>query len=518
MHAVDDEAPLLTPTLRRRAFIVLALLLVLILLIVLPPYLNVNRYQRRVASAISASLGRSVHLDSIVVHILPLPGFTIQNFVVNDDPAFSAEPVMRANIVEARLRFASLWRRRIEISHITLDTPSINIVRRADGAWNLQSILMQASQLDSAPTAQQRAGTAPRFPYIEATDARINIKLGDDKLPFSVTQADVALWLPQPNQWRLRFLGHPVRTDTDVSDTGSLRVEATLGRAANLSSATVDLDATWKPTPLGEAAKLIVGRDLGWRGDVSAELHLTGTLAHAHATSDLILAGLRRADFVPATTLTANIHCDATALNQLHALQDIRCTMPTADAGSPTLILTGDMPTVTAPDTASLQLQLDDAPPAYALAWARLFTKRIPADVPLTGSLDLTLQHAASTAWHATANCICTLASSAQPTLWTIRLASDPALPDTLSLQAARDSTPSLTGRIDTSGYTLLYTSADVATAVATTLPPLGDAMPADATGPQQAQRTWNGPQTWAAATPAFHKPAARHRSRTSSR
>ena len=91
---------------------------------------------------------------------------------------------------------------------------------------------MQASQMNSAPTAQARAGDAPRFPYIEATDARINIKNGEDKLPFSVKEAEFALWLPEPDQWRLRMVGKPVRTDTDVNDVGLLRVEATLAARA----------------------------------------------------------------------------------------------------------------------------------------------------------------------------------------------------------------------------------------------------------------------------------------------
>ena len=217
--------------------------------------------------------------------------------MVSENSEFGYEPVLRANSVEARLRVSSLWRRRIEVSRISLDSPSINLVRRHDsGRWNLQGILMQASQMNSAPTAQSRASDAPRFPYIEATDARINIKNGDSKLPFSVKEAEFALWLPEPDQWRLRMVGKPVRTDTDVNDVGLLRVEATLGRAADLENASIDLSANWRATPLGEAAKLTAGYDLGWRGEASASAALHGRLGAARLVTDLHLLGLHRAD------------------------------------------------------------------------------------------------------------------------------------------------------------------------------------------------------------------------------
>ena len=296
----NDDVSLWTAAVHRRVTLASIAVLCIILLVVVPPYISLSRYQRGVASAISGALGRTVHFDSISLQLLPVPGLVIQNFTVNEVPAFGAEPVLRAATVTARLRFTSLWRRRIEVSRISLDAPSVNLVRRTDdGRWNLQSIVHQASQLNSAPTAQARSGQAPRFPYIEATGARINIKNGIDKLPFSIRETDFALWLPQPEEWHLRLSGRPVRTDTDVSDVGLLKVDAALGRAADLQRAPINITASWKRTPLGEATKLTAGNDLGWRGDASAELSLHGSVAEAKLITDLRLLALRRADFYP---------------------------------------------------------------------------------------------------------------------------------------------------------------------------------------------------------------------------
>jgi len=156
---------------------------VVLLLVLLPPLLNVNRLQRRIAASMSASLGRTVHLDQVSLHLLPVPGFTLENLVVSEDPAFGSEPVIRANTVEVTLRPSSLWRRQVEFSSIKFVEPSLNLVRNAQGVWNVQSLLMHAASVNTAPTEQSKAGPAPRFPYIEATGARVNLKIGEEKKP-----------------------------------------------------------------------------------------------------------------------------------------------------------------------------------------------------------------------------------------------------------------------------------------------------------------------------------------------
>ena len=212
----------------RRIRAVLYVLVVLLLLVLLPPFINVNRLQRRISTSMAAAYGSRSYSDSVSLS-LPMPGFTLENFVVGEDPAFGSEPIIRANSVRATLRLSSLWRRRVEFSTISFTEPSVNLVHTPEGKWNIESILLQASRIAAAPTAQQNAGVAPRFPYIEATGARLNLKQGVEKTPFSLTDAEFALWLPSPEQWHLRLQGRPVRTDTSVTDTGTIRLEATLG-------------------------------------------------------------------------------------------------------------------------------------------------------------------------------------------------------------------------------------------------------------------------------------------------
>ncbi|HTC76776.1 MAG TPA: AsmA family protein, partial [Edaphobacter sp.] len=266
-EAVDADTPpaLSTRALRRLLYLAFAALAIL-LLVLLPPLISVNRYQKRIATSIGDSLGRPVHLDKVSLNLLPLPGFTLENFVVDEDPAFGSEPVIRANSVRATLRISSLWRRRVEFSTISFSDPSVNLVHLANGKWNLESILLHAAHIDAAPTAQKRAGAAPRFPYIEATGARVNLKFNQEKTPFSFADADFALWLPDPQQWHLRIQARPTRTDTNVSDTGTIQLEGTLGRAPSLGQVPISLRGEWRNVPLGQASLVVFGRDAGLRG------------------------------------------------------------------------------------------------------------------------------------------------------------------------------------------------------------------------------------------------------------
>jgi hypothetical protein len=393
--AEQIQAPLARHAGRRRALWVAVAMLVVLVLILTPPLLNVNRLRRRIATSMSESLGRPVHMDRVNLNLLPVPGFTLQNLVVSEDPSFGAEPVIRANSVHATLRASSLWRRQVEFGTIRFEEPSVNLVRRADGRWNIESILLHAAQKDAAPTAQTKAGPAPRFPYIEATGARLNVKLGDEKIPFALTEADFALWLPSPQEWHVRLEARPTRTDTSVSDTGILTVEATLQRAARLPDVPVDLTAAWRRAPLGEASRILTGGDAGWRGNVEATLTAHGTLGDAVVNGKLKLSDVRRRDFIPGRTLSSETDCVAHLAVTLAVLREPSCIMP-AGASKGVLAATADEVALTGMHASGVRVGMTQVPDAWLLDWARLFSQRIPATLSPQGSVSGSLVRAAA--------------------------------------------------------------------------------------------------------------------------
>lgn len=515
--------------LRRLTFLFITVL-ALILLALAVPFLNVNRLQRRIARSLAESLGRPVHFDRISLALLPLPGFTIENFVVGEDPAFGAEPFIRANEVRANLRLASLWSRRVEFSRIALTDPSINLVKLPDGRWNLQSILLQAARFDAAPTAAQSTslGTAPRFPYIEASGARLNLKLGPEKTPFSLTETDCALWLADPLTWQLRLEGHPMRTDTTVSNTGTFHLEGTLGRASSWTEVPLNLKAVWRNVPLGEASRFVLARDVGVRGAITLTAAVRGTIAQAAVQASLHVADLRRADFVPVQTLTLDAECQADETSSFHAFTNIRCSWPNPRLSSPLglatsvpdsllLALNGNIPDIRHLDTATFDLGTPGITAATLLGWLRVASPRIPLDLAATGTLSGTVAiHPGTplTAQLTLAGATLTLGTNS---LFTgdLTFHSTPAeillSPASLALGARTSAT--LDARFYPTGYTLRLTGSALPAKLrdfAAALPQLGDgltealATPEAETDPDTpirvdltSTRSWTGPRTW---------------------
>ena len=546
----QDPRPLTIPPLRR-ILLVLGILAALAALVFVPPLVSMNRYRRQIASSISASLGRPVRIDSVALNVFPMPGLTLKNFVVSEEPAFGSEPTIRANSVTVMLRVSSLWGRRVEFSRIALDAPSVNLVRLPDGRWNLESILLQASHVQAAPTAQRKAGSAPRFPYIEATGARLNFKSGIEKLPISLTDASFALWLPQPDRWQLRLEAHPARTDTAATDTGVFRVEGTLGRAASLAAVPVNLSGSWSDAPLGAVSWILLGRDLGIRGSLLMHVTVNGSAGDSAITIELSLGGLRRAEFVPERTLAVDLRCDAQALALFHRFGQIHCVWPQADAPGG-LVISASVPDVLHPAQAEAAASLKAVPAAALLDALKAASARPVRDLTAQGSLNGELRYGVSSSGQASpgtprkhsgrrvqaASVSQTPALSGTITVASAKLAladHHPFVATDISASLAADdltvppfplllggTTPAfLSAHADRAGYTLHLTGPVLRSRLrelAHSLPQFGDGLPAALVGPTSppastaraqesalridltSTRLWRGGQTWTSA------------------
>ena len=378
----------------RRIWIALVICVTLLLMVFLPPYINVNRYQRRITQSISDSLGRPVHLDHVTLNLLPIPGFTLERFVVSEDPAFGYEPTIRADTVHATLRVSSLWRRHVEFSSISLTDPSINLVHTSNGKWNLDSILLQASHIDTAPTAQRTAGPTPRFPYIEATGARLNLKLDNVKTPFSLTDADFSLYLPSPQTWNVRITARPARTDLPVGYTGILHLDGTIGRAPTLDQIPIDLHAEWKSAPLGEISRIVLGRDAGLRGDMTLTASALGTVGSNELHTRLRIDDIHRPDFVPANALSVVTECTANVTSAFHSIASAHCAIPSGSSSAPPLLsFSGSLDDIRRPGPTSISAELPPTPASNLVGLLQTLSTRTPERLTLGGILSGTVSY-----------------------------------------------------------------------------------------------------------------------------
>jgi hypothetical protein len=379
-------------------------------------------------------------------------------------------------------------------------------------------------------------------------------------MPFSLTDADFALWLSDPQQWKVRLVGQPARTDTSASDTGTVRIEGTLGRARSLNEVPLHLEGQWRSAPLGEASRLFLGRDAGLRGEGALSANLDGTVGSNAIVTRLRLDSVRRADFVPEHTMTINVECHGNAIEAFHAFQDVRCSWPPAgEADKQALVLTGALPNIRKPKDVQLEGATQAMPSQRLIDWLQVMSPRVPADVQVEGTVAGQLTYIAglpaNTGWdgklQATGLSLksaharllpmaigdLTLASNSQtdqvvsPRTKRQPHSKPPISPRTFllaptTLDLGGKDPATLEGSIDTTGYTLHLSGMIVLSrlaALGNTIPTLGDGLqdvlPTNrASGPVRldltATRKWGEPQLWQDNTltpvPVHHKSRSR--------
>lgn len=346
------------------------LIVLLLMAIFLPPLINLGKYRRSLTASMSEALGRPVYVGSMQLRLLPMPGIVMTDFTVDEDPAFGFEPALHANSVVANLRLTSLWRGRLEVSRISLDEVNLNLVRNGAGQWSIGSVLLRASQIPNAPTGERHLTARPRFPYIEATDARIDFKVGAEKKPFSLVTARFSMWQASDDEWRLRLRAQPVRTDLQLHlyDTGELNIEGSLRRAPSLDAMPVDLRAEWSGAQLGQVTRLIAGMDTGWRGDLDVTASMQGNLGDLSFQSRIRVGDLRRQEFQPPSTMDLDATCRSQYHRARHAVDNITCFWPVA-AGH--LLLTGSLQGFSSPK-ADLQLEMNQIPASFPVTFVGL--------------------------------------------------------------------------------------------------------------------------------------------------
>lgn len=365
---------------RRARRLAAGIIVALIAATLLPPFINANRFRNRLAETMRLSLGRDVQMGNLHFTLVPRPGFVIQNLVIADDPAFSAEPVLRAESVTAALRLTSLWRGRLEIAQLSFEYPSLNLVRNAEGRWNLEPVLMQASSVPAAPTGTPRPVSRPRFPYIEASKGRINLRQGQEKLPHTLMEADFSLWLEAENQWNMRLEGRPTRTDAYLSDTGTVRVAGQFRRAATPGATPIRIDIEVERAQLGQATSLLTGRDPGWRGSTDLTARLEGTARDFNVTATAEVTDFHRHDISTRDSLNGRITCQGNVAFQ-SSRSTFECTLP---IGKGAATVEGFVATHSRPDY-DLAVEFREAPMASFANFLRRIKRDVPADLRAEG-------------------------------------------------------------------------------------------------------------------------------------
>ncbi|MGH9734632.1 MAG: AsmA-like C-terminal region-containing protein [Candidatus Acidiferrales bacterium] len=232
--------------------------------------------KRRLTARLEAALGRPVRVNGYSFSLWTGPQLEAYSVRVGEDPRFGYEYFLRADSIALRVRLlASLLRGHLELGTISLSHPSLNLVRNADGDWNLAEWLPRPDDArDTGDSPNVRLAARPRVPRvykIEVDDGRIDFKRGDEKLPFAFVDVNGMAETEGPGRWRLDLMAAPERSAVIVQDPGLLHLMGHLGgTSSRLRPATLEID--WSDASIQDVLRLTNENDFGVRGTMGISL------------------------------------------------------------------------------------------------------------------------------------------------------------------------------------------------------------------------------------------------------
>jgi AsmA family/AsmA-like C-terminal region len=287
----------------RNAAVVLALLIAAAW--VAPMFLNVGRYRPLLKAGLERSLGRKVALGHITLHFFPHLGFTVDNVLIDEDPAFGLEPFVRVGRIDCDLRWRSLWTSHLYLGTLKLSNPSINLVRNSAGSWNVEDLLVR-----SGIKSRSSGMTAPAPPAnlaVEIEGARLNFKIGENKKPFAVVNTHAHLDFDYDSgRIDFRMAGEPLRTDLEFPTPGLVELDGSWSPARTAGHS---LDATLRMQGalLYDWIPLVTGKNPEVYGVMNSTIHLGGTLRQIEYTGESRVSQLHRWEQLPSSS---DLPCD----------------------------------------------------------------------------------------------------------------------------------------------------------------------------------------------------------------
>src|SRR5580704_2883609 len=146
---------------RKIIYIVGGIVVLLLLVVVLLPFvIDANRFRPEIESSLNSALNRKVDIGNIRLSILS-GGVTVENVSISDDPSFGTEPFLKAKSLSVNLElFPLIFSRAIHVTGLTIDQPSVTLLRSQAGNWNFSTLGASQSQTKSASAASSSSASS----------------------------------------------------------------------------------------------------------------------------------------------------------------------------------------------------------------------------------------------------------------------------------------------------------------------------------------------------------------------
>jgi AsmA protein len=172
-------------------------------------YLTEERVKALIIPQAESALGREVAIGSIKIGLLS--GITIRDFLIREEDRKNTFVITKAFVLSYEL--LPLLQKKIIISEIRFDEPTISIIRDKNGNFNFSTLAILSSEPPKTSTEQQKSASAAlplalTINQIRINKAQISIRDHLDEIPATdaTANADLTVALGQTME-ALRFNG-----------------------------------------------------------------------------------------------------------------------------------------------------------------------------------------------------------------------------------------------------------------------------------------------------------------------
>src|SRR6202142_849135 len=204
---------------RKIAIVVGIIVLVIVVAVgVLFATFNPNDYRGTLQAKLEQQLDRKVAIGNMDLGLFP-PRFRVANLSISDDPKFNSKvPFVQTQELSVSVKLLPLLSKSVELDSLTLERPSVELIKNAQGVWNFATIGQNTPA--AAPSSGQQQFSlgelAIKDGQVAITDLQdhkprtvydhINIKL-TDFAPDEPFNLDASVHLPGSGSQEVRLQG-----------------------------------------------------------------------------------------------------------------------------------------------------------------------------------------------------------------------------------------------------------------------------------------------------------------------
>src|SRR6202142_3529159 len=126
----------------RKIAIVVGIVVVIIVLTVggFVATFNPNEYRGTVQAKLEQQWDRKIAIGNMDLGLLPLR-FRVANLSISDDPKFNSKlPFVQTQELSVSVKLLPLLSKSVELDSLTLERPSVELIKNAQGVWNSPTI------------------------------------------------------------------------------------------------------------------------------------------------------------------------------------------------------------------------------------------------------------------------------------------------------------------------------------------------------------------------------------------